>query len=233
MGMLACVSEAACYAVAMSENFGAGGDDAQRPLELERQPRAASGAGALAVEICALCSAKVAPDAGSFANGRRLCEPCTMQVEKELDEQAKGGGSRMLPAVALGAAGAALGALAWAAIAIATDLEVGYVAVLVGFLAGYGVKMGAGRARGTALSVIAVGWSIIGLALAKYFIFAYVLVREAKKYGVSLSYFDGRVFSTFWDVLPKMLSPFDALWLILAIGAAARQLKPTEVTISR
>ena len=44
--------------------------------------------------------------------------------------------------------GAIIGAIAWAAISSATGFQIGYVAVGVGFLAGYGMRtLGGGRDR--------------------------------------------------------------------------------------
>jgi hypothetical protein len=181
---------------------------------------------------CSLCSAMVAAGTGAFASGRRVCDSCAEQIEGELREQSQLG-ARLLPAAVLGLAGAAVGALVWAVITIATNFEVGYVAVLVGFLAGYGVKRGAGRARVPLLRAVAVACAVIGLVLAKYIIVAHLAITAARGDGLDVSYFDLRIPRIFWNVMPSMLSLFDGLWLILAVGAAARQLKPAEITLTR
>ncbi|MBV8643863.1 MAG: hypothetical protein JO225_08090 [Candidatus Eremiobacteraeota bacterium] len=55
-------------------------------------------------------------------------------------------------------AGALLGAIIWAAISASTDFRIGWMAVGVGFLAGYGMRtLGGGRDRadGTVAAVVA------------------------------------------------------------------------------
>jgi hypothetical protein len=122
-----------------------------------------------------------------------------------------------LPALLLGAAGALVGAAIFAGLGIATDFQIGYVAVLVGFLTGLGVRVGARHQVPQALSTLAAALAIAGVAASKYMMFAYFATRDN-----SLSMLSGRVFSVFADHIGDMLSPFDVLWVILAAGAAMR-----------
>jgi hypothetical protein len=119
-------------------------------------------------------------------------------------------------AVLGGLAGALAGAMLWAAIAVITDLEVGYVAVLVGALTGIGVRFGA-RAPAPGLQVLAAALALAGLVAAKYAIVAWVVSRE-----LGMSPFDPAIARMFGDLFGELLSPFDALWAFLAIGAAYR-----------
>jgi hypothetical protein len=123
-----------------------------------------------------------------------------------------------------GAVGAVIGGAIWAAIAIATDFEVGYVAVLVGFLAGAGVRWGAGRGAGLRLlaAVLAIG----GMLAAKYFMLAYAVIELGHEQGIGVSVLDGKMLSIFPTLLVKTASPFDALFAFLAVAAAARACKP-------
>lgn len=181
---------------------------------------------------CALCQASFATGTGALANGRPLCASCTTQVE--LDLAAERTSSGVLLALALGLVGAIAGAAVWAGIAIATDFEVGYVAVLVGFLAGYGVRRGAGRGRTLLLRGIAVGCAVLGLLLAKFIIIVQVVAAAVlRQDGIEVPYFDTIWFKVVWELFPDTLTPFDALWLFLAIGAAARQLTPTPTNLVR
>jgi len=175
---------------------------------------------------CALCSTRMPTGTASFANGQMVCAACMVQVREELGAQSPRASS-MLPAAGLGFVGAFIGAAVWAAIAIGGNVEVGYVAVLVGFLAGQGVKLGAGRARSQALQILASATAVVGLLASKYFIFAYVVMDKFDVSPVS-----GKVASVFFENLGEMLSPFDMLWLALAIGAAYRVPAPTKLVIA-
>jgi len=175
---------------------------------------------------CSLCSAAVDADAAALAGGRPLCASCAAQIERELAAERAPGGR--LPALLLGLAGALVGAAVWAGICVTADVEVGYVAILVGFLAGQGVKRGAGRRRSQGLQLMAAALASVGLASAKYMIVSWAAVKMA-----GLSPFDGVVVKIFFEHLDQWFGGFDILWLLLAVGAAYRQAKPSPVTVVR
>jgi len=64
--------------------------------------------------------------------------------------------------------GSLVGALVWAGISYWMNLEVGYVAILIGFLAGLGAKMGSRGLDGPALGVLAAVVAIAGVLGGKY-----------------------------------------------------------------
>jgi hypothetical protein len=123
-----------------------------------------------------------------------------------------------------GAVGALLGAGVWTAISVFTNFEVGYVAVLVGFLAGRGVKLGAGSVAGSAagkgLQVAAAGFALFGLVAAKYFTFAHFFAQSLAEDGVQAGPFHPEILAVFPHALPEMLSLFDLLWVALAMTTA-------------
>jgi hypothetical protein len=128
----------------------------------------------------------------------------------------------LVPALLLGLAGAALGAGVWAAISIVTTMEIGYVAILVGFLSGAGVALGARGMRGMPLPPIAALCAVLGLVGAKYAIVAHVVVEQAAAQGEIISHLDPRILSIFAEFAGDLVSPFDLLWVALAVGAAWR-----------
>jgi len=68
--------------------------------------------------------------------------------------------------------------------------------------------------------------------LAKFIIVVQAVAAFAlEKHGAHIPYFDLVWFKVFWAVFPSTLSPFDALWLFLAISAAARQVKPIQLQL--
>jgi hypothetical protein len=181
---------------------------------------------------CSLCQREVARPTTYLVNGQISCGECVANVQAELAAQVPGG-ANLLVAAAGGLAGALVGAAVWAAVAIATNFEVGYIAVLVGFLAGLGVKMGARTQRGALLQYLAAGLAVVGLLAAKYIIFAYAMVKFGHEQGVDISYFDGRLLSVFPSALGEMVNAFDALFLILALMAAYRVPKAAQISIDK
>jgi hypothetical protein len=184
-----------------------------------------------AVVACELCSASVPANESKLANGHRVCAACARQLQAEL--ASANAPPDVLPrAVAMGALGALLGAGVWAAVLIITNFEIGYLAVLVGFLAGMGVKYGARGATGRQLQKVAVACTFVGLLATKYLVFAHYLSAEAAKEGVAFGYFSPGMLMTFPRALVSMLSPFDLLWLFLAFSSAWRVPAPPRVTVS-
>src|SRR5690606_3739164 len=113
----------------MSDQTAVGAQDADRDAIAEEQHASAEDGGAL----CAICQSNRLGDSIRAVNGRPACDPCIAQIERELAAQ-RTPGSAYATAAGVGIVGALLGALVWAAIEIAVDLEVGYVAALVGLL---------------------------------------------------------------------------------------------------
>jgi hypothetical protein len=181
---------------------------------------------------CGLCNAVVGAATLELVNGRPACAPCVAKVRAELAAQ-EPGGSRLALAAAGGLGGALAGALVWAGIAVSTQLEVGYVAVLIGFLTGYGVKLGAGKQRGPTLQYAASVLSVVGLIAAKYAIFAYVAVSTVAAQGIEVSYFDERLRALFPAFLKESFGILDLLFVFLALRAAYRVPRAHVVTFSR
>lgn len=95
---------------------------------------------------CALCSRTLTPEITCTVNGQVVCTACAEQIQREVRQQIASGHTYLTAAIG-GLLGALVGAAIWAAIVVLSNYEVGYVAVLVGFLTGVGVKLGARRAR--------------------------------------------------------------------------------------
>jgi len=128
-----------------------------------------------------------------------------------------------LGAVGLGLAGALAGAAVWTVISITAKYEVGYVAVLVGFLAGRGVRLGARGTVGKGLRGTAVALAVLGLASARYGIFAWLVAQHE-----SVSPLDSRILPAFAQNLGNLFTPYDLLWVFLAMTAAWRAAVPPQ-----
>jgi hypothetical protein len=93
---------------------------------------------------CASCGSAIT-DAYWEAGGRVACERC--RTELMLSQSEGSGIGRFIKATLLGIAGGALGAGIWYAVRALLHLEIGLIAIVVGFLVGGGVRMGS-KGRG-------------------------------------------------------------------------------------
>ncbi|WP_375766584.1 hypothetical protein NR798_33540 [Archangium gephyra] len=187
---------------------------------------------AVAVAACALCQNPIAAGAGTSINGNPVCDSCAAQVQAELAAEQQTG-ARLPLALAGGAAGALVGAIIWAVIVVATNYEIGYVAVLVGYLAGHGVKLGAGKGRGQTLQIAAAGMSVFGLVIAKYFILAHFVVSSPDSAELGLGYFSPGLFIVFLQNIGSALSAFDLLWIAFALMTAWRIPASSKIEIGQ
>lgn len=121
---------------------------------------------------------------------------------------------------------AIVGGIIWGLIVILTDYEIGYMATGIGLLCGFAVVT-LSKSRGPILQIIAVGGSLLGILIGKYVSF-YAILRNvvAEEYGAeaanALSVFSPDVARFFLESLGELASPYDILWIILAILAAWR-----------
>lgn len=187
---------------------------------------------AIAAAACSLCQNPMAAGGGTSINGNPVCDSCAAQVQAELAAEQQTG-ARFPIALAVGAAGALVGAIIWAVIVVATNYEIGYVAVLVGYLSGQGVKLGAGKGRGQSLQMAAAGMAVFGLVIAKYFILAHFVVSDPSTAELGLGYFSPGLFLVFVQNIGGSLSPFDLLWIAFALMTAWRIPAPSQIQVGQ
>jgi hypothetical protein len=186
-------------------------------------------------KACPLCGKPTCKACRTLVNSQYLCRGCRDQILQELEAE-RAGAIRLPPAILAGLAGAVIGGGIWALIVILTNFAIGYVAVGVGWLAGMAVVIGAGRKKGQVLQIVAVLCAALGLVIGKYFIVVhaikgFVAKDDGQEAADAISYFGGKTVEVFFELLPQVVRPFDALWLILALGIAWRIPKPTAVRI--
>jgi hypothetical protein len=125
-----------------------------------------------------------------------------------------------------GIVAAFVGGTLWALIVAVTDYEIGIMATGIGLLAGFATVRFAG-AKGLPLQLIAVGAALLGIILGKYLTF-FVIVRElvTEEYGTVVASqvmpFDPQLIEAFVAGLGEFASPYDLLWIVLAVVAAWR-----------
>lgn len=171
---------------------------------------------------CQLCETPLRPEDALRVNGVPTCRACVVEVSTEVAESQAGAAS--VPLGFVGAlVGAALGAAAWIGVSLSTDYEVGYIAVLVGWLAGKGAVLATGGAHGRPLQVAAVAASVLGLVTAKYVTFAAWMLENTGDGRFELGRLvDPELVSQFTDDIGGQFGAFDLLWVFLAVTAAWR-----------
>lgn len=134
------------------------GDDDLRFTHAEpAAPEAAAGS------ACAVCAGAIADT--YFAAGQQVvCPSCR---DRYLAESAAGSGvARLGRAAALGIGAGVVGASIWYGIRIATDMELGIVAVVIGLLVGGAVRAGSQRRGGAGYQLLAVALTYLTIALS-------------------------------------------------------------------
>jgi hypothetical protein len=95
-----------------------------------------------------------------------------------------------IPLSMVGAAlGAGVGAAIWFGIAYATNYEIGFVAILVGALAGWGAAL-LGGARNTAVGIIAATFGVVGIVGGSYANFHLQVHGDAAKEELRQVFYD-------------------------------------------
>jgi hypothetical protein len=110
---------------------------------------------------CAFCRQPIQTDYYAV-NDKVTCPRCHASLQQRLAPGSVGG--RSARALALGLAAAVVGGLAYFAIRVLTHLNIGLVAIGVGWLVGRAVRRGAGAAGGPAHQALAVGLTYLACA---------------------------------------------------------------------
>ena len=139
--------------------------------------------GAVAVAPQRACIGCRRPIVGTyFAIGDRLvCPSCRAQVDVALPGS---GFARLIRATVFGLGAGLLGAAIWFAIRKVAGLQIGLVAVLVGYLVGKAVKNGSGNRGGRGYQVLAVALTYACIA-ANYMPDVYQGLMEARDQAVA------------------------------------------------
>lgn len=126
-----------------------------------------------------------------------------------------------------GTLAALVGGVAWGLIVARTDFEIGFMAWGLGLLAGFGVVLFARGKKGAALQVVAVVTSVTGIGLGKYVLFTeilrrVVLERVGAEAAARVTVLSTKAFGVFLQSLSQILTPYDGLWVVLAVLTAWR-----------
>ena len=129
--------------------------------------------------------------------------------------------ARVDRAVGFGLVGALVAGAAWYGIVVLTDRQFVYLAIAFGFVIGYAVVTGAGKA-GVSTSIIAVVITALGIVMSYYFIDRHIIVEALDAQG---GYEPVPLFGSFNQVKEIVRLGFDAeksqyLYSLVAVVAA-------------
>jgi hypothetical protein len=126
-------------------------------LQFDRTERTETAAAAL----CGYCNQ---PLDGTYyqINGRAACQRCHAQLMTSLEKH--GPMVSFVVATAFGTVAAALGGLVWYAVGAVTGLNIGLIAVAVGFAVGFAVHKGSHNRGGPVYQALAIVLTYLGIA---------------------------------------------------------------------
>lgn len=170
----------------------------------------------------------------SYTQAYEVVDMLYPKIAQEVAREQAPALQNILQAIIGGVLAAGISGAAWAAIAVIMELEVGFAAWGIGFLAGWAVALFSRGKKGLSLQVIAVVSSLAGIALGKYITFYYYLMEAiGQDFGldiaVEIPMFSKLVFDTLLENLSLLFSTFDILWVSLAVGTAWRFLQEQKV----
>jgi hypothetical protein len=160
----------------VAEDTSSAGNELQfERVVTDQLPPAADGAPAV---MCAGCQARLQAEYYEI-NGRPFCGDCRGKIEG-VAEPARG----LLPfavAAIFGLGAAVAGAAIYYAVIAITHLEIGLVAILIGYMVGYAVRRGAGGRGGLRFQILAavLTYGAVGLAYAPLIVMSALAEQRA------------------------------------------------------
>ena len=116
--------------------------------------------------------------------------------------------------IIFGVAAAVIGAFLWAGITVATGYQIGYMAVAIGFIVGYAVRIG-GQGVDIKFGIIGASMALLGCLLGNFFSnVAFIVKFNDIEYYEVLSALD---FGMIVDIMSETFSPIDLLFYGIAI----------------
>lgn len=194
--------------------------DADVDASAATAPPAADGAADASAAPIIACSACNAPIKTYYyhVDGLAVCAKCKQSAERSAKSQ-RGGGA-LLKAFLLGGLAAVLGAAIYYGVIAITNFEIGLVAILIGFMVGFGVRMGAAGGGGRRYQVMALVLTYFAVGLA-YTPLAFKGAMDARKPSVdSLKLADTTDADRIDAVLAAEAAEEDSADVALSSGAA-------------
>ena len=141
------------------------GSDGAQPLQFETAvtPDVSSEATVARGVTCAACGSTI-PEQYFDVNGQPVCESCRDQIARQAETPRSW--AVLARAGLFGVGAAIVGAVLYYAVIAITDLEIGLVAIAIGYMVGYAVHRGAGGRGGRRFQVLALVLTYWAVGLA-------------------------------------------------------------------
>ena len=181
---------------------------------------------------CANCGKELVDDFHKIVNSEKqvlgLCDKCYKEIKAHEEAQSKN--INYSYAILLGFLFSLVGAVLWYAVVYISKWQLGIVALGVGMLAGYGVKLGSGNKQSLNLQIISGVIAFISVIVGEYLILNHYLVD----YLISQDELTKFEFLRFFPVLTSVFYSIkdDALKLIfwgIAVYTAFTFAKPFKL----
>jgi hypothetical protein len=143
-------------------------------LQFDRAISEPAGVPPSPVVVCAACKLTITTQYYDV-NGRSLCGTC--RATAAAAARTPKGIAAFLKAAAFGAGAGVVGAAIYYAVIAIAHLEIGIVAVLIGYMVGYSVRRGVGGRGGRRFQVLAAALTYVAVALA----YTPVAIQEARR----------------------------------------------------
>lgn len=180
--------------------------------------------------VCAQCQQSIPPGQYYVYQGQKgqdvfLCATCRDQAERSF--QAESQHPNLLMGLMAGSAAGLIAGVVWYLIVVLTGYEIGYVAIGVGYLIGWGVHLGSGKKRASTLQILSATLTLGTLLIANYFTVLHALRKyllEQKTEGYQGQFFFiSPLDPMLWQ---NMISPMSLLIWAIALYVAFSVPKP-------
>lgn len=138
---------------------------------------------------CAVCAVDIQEGQAVLLRGKKnsppisVCATCADDMERAIRVETEA--PNLAGGLVAGLAAAAVASLIWYGVVAITEYQLGLVALLVGWLVGKAVMLGAGGKRGISLQLMSVGITLPAMVLGEYFIVRHFIVEALKANGES------------------------------------------------
>jgi hypothetical protein len=147
-------------------------------LQFDRAQPLSSAAGAQPVRICLACKQSIGEEY-YHAQGQVICPLCANRIEAGQQEPPS---SSLVPAVLYGAGTALAGCALYALVAIATGLEIGLIAIVVGMMVGKAIRYASHGLGGRRQQILAVVLTYLGITTSYLPVFIYQVNKNPAQF---------------------------------------------------
>ena len=160
-----------------------------------------------------------------------LCKECKHELNSHFKKETEN--VKLFRGFLGGALGGLIGGTVWYWIAVFTKMEIGYVALGMGYLIGYGVYFASGKKRGHKLQVMSALIAVVSIIITEKFLFDYFANDYISKHRSEINLpegFNGMSVSLLSpDFWLNMVSPIGLLIYAICVYIAYKFCKPTKI----